>query len=361
MTMVELRAKGVSATLDCSVGHIADFTVETGDRIMRPLHRAPWVDDASEPLPDGLPENVARLSGDFFCAPFSRNDVEDGPPHGWTANSAWDFVEETEFAQGRTARFRLRRCVMDAVVEKLLTLRDGHPFLYQEHRLIGGQGAVPVAHHTMIRMANGGSLAFSPKKAALTPDAPLETDPARGRSLFAYPARTSDLSKLPLADGTSADLSIYPPGERHEDFVTLVEEVHAGIGYTAIARHAERDLVLVLKNPASLPVTMLWYSNGGRNYAPWSSRHVGVLGIEDACSAIGHRQSLEDNAIRREGAATAIDPDPSGQVVIRQVIGCLDRDDAPVSVQADRETGVLQLAFENGSTERIPFDTAFLG
>ena len=94
--------------------------------------------------------------------------------------------------------------------------------------------------------------------------------------------------------------------DRREDFITLVEADHGGPGWTALARHAEQDLVLVLKNPVELPVTMLWFSNGGRDYAPWSGRHVGVLGIEDGRAAVGHAASLGDNWLKQEGVATAV-------------------------------------------------------
>lgn len=361
MSMFEMRASGVSAAVDLTVGHIADFAVERegerGGMPARPLHRAPWV-AGGEPVPDGLPPNVARLSGDFFCAPFSRNDVEDGPPHGWTANGEWDPVGEERLADGALARFRLRRTVMGATVDKVLVLRDGHPFLYQEHVLSGGRGALPVAHHTMVAMAAGGAIAFSPKKAALTPDTAIETDPARGRSLFAYPARTGDITRLPLAGGGTADLTRYPPGDRHEDFVTLVEAPHPGPGYTAVARAAERDVVLVLKDPASLPVTMLWYSNGGRDYAPWNGRHAGVLGIEDGISAVGHRQSLGDNPVRREGVATALELDPRGAVSVRQAIGWAPAGEVPTHVEV--RPGALHLRFAAGDPVSLPFDDGFL-
>jgi hypothetical protein len=357
MSVFEMRADGVRVAIDLSVGHIADLAIERGGRVIRPLHRAPWV-DGGEALPEGLPANVARLSGDFFCAPFSRNDVEDGPPHGWTANGEWQVIKEQGLADGVSARLRLRRPVMGATVEKIVTLRDGHPFVYQEHLLHGGHGALPVAHHTMVRMAQGGRIAFSPKRAALTPDTALETDPARGRSLFAYPARTADITRMPLADGGSADLTQYPPGHRHEDFVTLVEAPHGGLGFTAIARNAERDLVLVLKNPDILPVTMLWYSNGGRDYAPWSGRHTGVLGIEDGISAIGHRQSLGDNPVRREGVPTALELDPAGSVSIRQVIGWAAVTEPPLSIRA--APGSLLLETGDGEPVALPFDEGFL-
>ena len=81
--------------------------------------------------------------------------------------------------------------------------------------------------------------------------------------------------------------------------------------------------MLVLKNPAELPVTMLWISNGGRDYAPWSGRHRGVLGIEDGRTALGHAASLGDNWLKREGVATAFALGEGRNVSFRHVIGAL--------------------------------------
>jgi hypothetical protein len=354
-----ISARGISVSVDCAVGHLADLVIETDGRILRPLHRAPWLDEPPETLPAGLPEGTARLSGDFLCAPFSASDVEPAPLHGWTANSAWDVTTSAAIEDGWRAVFRLRRTVMGATVDKILTLRDGHPFLYQEHVFTGGSGAVPVAHHAMTGMRDGGRLAFSPKTLAATPETALEPDPARGRFLLAYPARTDDLSAFPAADGSSVDLAAYRMDRRHEDFVTLVEADHGGPGWTAVARRAERDLVLVLKDPAALPVTMLWISNGGRDYAPWSGRHRGVLGIEDGRTAIGHAASLGDNWLKRQGIATAFELAEGRRVAIRQVIGALAAEGQPPGA-ITAAPGRLHLKWPDAAIRDIAFDDTFL-
>jgi hypothetical protein len=147
---------------------------------------------------------------------------------------------------------------------------------------------------------------------------------------------------------------------RHEDFVTLVEAGHGGPGWTAVARRAEKDLVLVLKNPADLPVTMLWISNGGRDYAPWNGRHRGVLGIEDGRAAIGHAASLGDNWLKREGVPTAFDLAEGRRIAFRQVVGAvpLDGGEPPLSVTVRPRH--LELAFADGGTRDIPHDGGFL-
>lgn len=358
MEIFTFGADGISVSVDLAVGHIADLIIGRDGRTLKPLHRAPWVDEPRETLPEHLPEGVVRLSGDFLCAPFSRADVEEAPLHGWTANSAWEVVDSSAVENGWRASFRLKRKVMGATVDKMLTVRNGHPFLYQEHVFTGGEGAISVAHHAMTAMADGGRLAFSPKRLAGTGDEALEPDPARGRSLLAYPARTADITRFPAADGGVIDLTEYRSGRRQEDFVTLVEAENARLGWTAVARRAEDDLVLVLKNPAELPVTMLWISNGGRDYAPWSGRHTGVLGIEDGRTAVGHAASLGDNWLRREGVDTAFDL--GGRVAFRQVLGALPLDVLQLPRQLAAEAETLRLVMADGGMVDVPFDGGFL-
>ncbi|CDX53692.1 conserved hypothetical protein [Mesorhizobium plurifarium] len=360
MDTVTIGAKGISVSLDLAVGHIAAMEVEADGRVLKPLHRAPWVGAPRETLPANLPEGTVRLSGDFLCAPFSASDVEAAPLHGWPANSAWDVVENGAVAGGWRAVFRLRRKVMGATVDKIFTLRDGHPFLYQEHVFSGGSGAISVAHHPMTVMQGGGRLAFSPKRVAVTPATPLEPDPARGRFMLAYPARASDLKQFPLAAGGATDLTDYRVEDRREDFITLVEADHGGPGWSAIARRAEQDLVLVLKNPAELPVTMLWFSNGGRDYAPWSGRHLGVLGIEDGRTAIGHAASLGDNWLKHEGVATAFALAEGRSVSFRHVIGGVPfaEAEAPAGIEAVADR--LRIRAVDGSQRDVPFDGGFL-
>ena len=244
-----LEADGIRVVLDLSVGHIARFEVERDGRMVAPFHRAPWADDPpTSPGEDDAP-HLARLSGDFFCAPFGASDVEPAPGHGWTANAAWQPIGAFAYPGGVTARFVLERPVLGAKIVKEFTLRHGHPFLYQRHVFEGGQGALPVASHAMVCLPTGGRMAFSPKRFAQTPSVPLEPDPRRGRFLLAYPAQSAELGRFPTADGGSVDLGRYPIGAHHEDFAMLVEADLTGLGWSAVVREQTKDLALLLKDP----------------------------------------------------------------------------------------------------------------
>lgn len=361
MSVTEISAEGIRVGLDLSVGHVCLFEVTRDGRTVAPLHRAPWVDAPGEAFPGDTLANVRRLSGDFLCAPFGLNDMEPAPGHGWPANSPWRCLESGGTATGASAVFELERRVFGARVTKHFTLRHGEPFLYQEHRFEGGEGAISAAHHVMTRMEAGGRIAVSTKLFSETPPTALETDPSRGRSILAYPATRPGFGAFPLADGGTADLGAYPPGERHEDFLTLAEDPANAVGWTVVSRNAERDHVIVLKDPRQLPVTLMWMSNGGRDYAPWSSRHVGVLGIEDArASPRGHRDSTLDNDFTRRGVATCFQLKPSGIVSFRQILGASPAVFAGAVESLSVAGNAVVLRYADGHEARLGYDAAFL-
>ena len=274
-------------------GHICDLTLNG----ITPLHRAPWIDAPEVQRDTSIPLVERGLQGDFFCAPFGKSDLIDGPIHGMTANSPWEVIAQTD----SRVVLRLRVDVMGAQIEKTVALEGGA--LFQTHRIIGGSGGLTVAHHPMVRMAQGADLSYSAKALAVTPDHPLEP----GRNWLRYLAQTTDLKRFPGRDSL-VDLTRYPDQPGHEDFVTLIEADGAALGWTAISRHAEKDLIVIVKDPRVLPVTMLWFSNGGRDYAPWNGRHRGVLGIEDGCAAgaAGHRAAVEQGLAARFGVPTCL-------------------------------------------------------
>ena len=362
--LYRLEATGITVEVDVELGNLSKFEVERDGRRSAPFHRAPWSDDARPPEgTEGAP-HLVRISGDFFCAPFAAADVEPAPSHGWTANAPWRLVgTRVVEGGGTTATFVLDRPVMGARVLKELTLRDDHPFLYQRHIFEGGAGALPVANHAMVSLPQGGQLSFSPKRWAETPTTALETDPARGRSVLRYPARSADLQKYPRADGGTVDLTTYPIDDGHEDFAVLVEAPDATFAWSAVVRPNEGDLALMLKNPAQLPLTMLWFSNGGRFYPPWNSRHRHVLGVEDGCtySLYGHAASIAPNAMNAIGIPTSISLDPHGRVDVRHVIGAVPAPPGWTRVRNIRQDdGVIVVRDAAGETLELPFDGSFL-
>lgn len=341
---------------------LADLVIERGGRRLAPLHRAPWVGEPGQVPADAAP-HLGVLEGDFFCAPFGRTDDPDVPMHGWPANGFWQLGGIDVEADGsRTARFDLAERVMGAAVTKEVTLRPGHPVVYQRHMLRGGSGRIPLAHHAMIRVPGGARLSFSPKDFGATPSTPQETDPARGRSLLAYPQRFESLADVGLADGSRRDIERFPWAEGQEDFLTLLDPPTARIGWSAAVAKVDGFVFFAVKDAALLCQTSIWMSNGGRTYAPWSSRHLAVLGIEESCAHFGDGPIISggDNDMTAAGYRTSVAL--GGRVDVHYALGAIPVPDGWSEIAGitlgERE---LVLTDVNGRSESVPFDASFFG
>jgi hypothetical protein len=308
-----LTADGISFSFTPLGGVLSNLTVTDEGASVAPLHRAPW--DKAEVPPDA-PPHQRSLQGDFLAAPMGA-----GPDglHGLTANGDWRVMPSDK----HSLRAVLEGAVLGATVVKELSLTDHHPFVYQRHLFIGGQGALPVANHAMVSVPNGARLSFSRKRWWETLAKPLET--TQGRSCLAYPRRAEDAVEFPAADGGSVNLHRYPWGERHEDFVAGIEDPASPLGWTAVVRPDEGDLYLSLRNPAALPMTMLWHSNGGRDYAPWNGRHRGCLGVEEgaALPMLGLSSHETPDPLGAAGQPGLVMLDPAGTVEVRHLIGAI--------------------------------------
>jgi hypothetical protein len=293
---------------------------------------------------------MATLGGDFFCAPFASS--EDGSPlHGWPPNTAWTVV-----AQGDgLLRAVLGRPVFGATLVKELAVRDGQPFVYQRHVFVGGEGRVAVANHANVSVRNGAIIRTSPMRAWETPRTPQESDPTRGRSSLVYPAQAEDPRAFPGQEGP-VDLTRYPWSPRHEDFVVGIESKGHALGWTAVTRPAEGDLYLSLRNATRLPMTMLWHSNGGRDYAPWSGRHFGCLGVEEG--AADQMLGLSSEADLAGPGALALTP--GGTAEVRHVIGAISWPSGEPVVEVRLGDAALEITGEGRTSRRLPFHAGFL-
>lgn len=355
-SLIAIETAHGSLTVDTALGNIRGFRLRDGARELHPLHTAHWVEDADVQANDTLPPVEKKLNGDFFCAPFGASDLLPAPSHGWTANSPWTVSDALGAlgALGAQVTMVLERDVMGARVTKTLRLADDAPLLYQEHLISGGEGGVPVAHHPMVYCASGGRASFSPKRLAISPDHPLDV----GRNHLACPGSSSDLAAFPATDGSVSDLGALPIAHAHEDFVTLVEAAGHRLGWSAVMREEEDDIVFFIKDAAVLPVTMLWYSNGGRDYTPWAGRHTGVLGIEDGCAAgaAGHRAAVSDNAVMRAGVPSCLTLRAGKTHRIAHVTGAIARPSGWSRIaDIDLSGDLLTLTDVSGATRSLTF------
>jgi len=105
----------------------------------------------------------------------------------------------------------------------------------------------------------------------------------------------------------------------------------------------------VLKDATALPVTQLWFSNGGKTEAPWSGTHTGVLGIEDARVPTG-RASVPVGLQLAEGTTH----------IVSHAIGAIRRPPGWSQVDAIELRGaVLELTGDNGRKVTLPFQEGF--
>ena len=351
-----LSVPGAGLRFDPHLGTLKSLWFEVDGRRIDPLHRAPWLDEPDVQMREDIPPVERRLSGDFFCAPFGGGNTG-LPIHGWPANSPWAVEEITQTGQGAMARLTLLRPVQGARLTKKIELSAHDPLVYQTHTLTGGDDGLTLAHHPMVHMAGAAYLSYSPKRLAITPVVPLE--PAGG--WLSYPAQATDLSAFPGRDGP-VDLHSYPQARGHEDFITLIEANGASLGWTVVIREAEDDLILFLKDPRVLPVTMLWFSNGGRAYAPWNGRHTGVLGIEDgiAAGSAGLAASRGANLVSDTGVPTVLPLAPGRVHDVRHVIGAIPRPPGWRRIADLRaDGGSLRLTEANGEVVILPYRGGF--
>jgi hypothetical protein len=362
--MERLEAKGISVGVTPLAGMLEGLRIERDGQSLAPLHRAPWVGHPEEIGADSAP-HLAVLEGDFFCAPFGKTDEEGVPAHGWPANGTWSEREVVRGADGAvTGRYHLAERVRGARVTKEITLRPGHPVVYQRHVLEGGEGRISLAHHAMIHVPGGARLSFSAKDFGATPTTPQESDPARGRSIFKCPQEFESLAAVGLADGRTVDMRRYPFAEGHEDFLMLFDPTDARLGWSAAVAAADGFVFFAVKDAQVLGQTAIWMSNGGRSYAPWSSRHLAVLGIEEACCHFGDGRLVSGapNAFTERGYRTSVALAPEDAVVVRYALGAIPAPAGWSEIANVRvEGGALTLTDVGGETRTLPFYPDFFG
>jgi hypothetical protein len=358
MDIFRLENDCVSLGVTAVGGQLDGVTFHTADGPIRPMHTAPWVDEQHD---EDVPPMLRMLRGDFFCAPFGDSDVleNESRPHGAPANDVWTLEERSE----THVTCRLAKDVSGATVRKRIHLQPDHPVVYQEHVLAGGAGDIPIGHHAMLRAEEPLLLGFAPFHWAGTPPQTFEGDPERGRSLLKYPQTITDLSQTALAEGGHVDARVYPQFDRHEDLLMLVAQPELTFGWSTATAPQAGWVWFALKQASVLRNTVLWMSNGGRYYTPFSRRHTRVLGIEEttSCFHLGHRASIEPNPVQRQGHATAVTLVPDQPLTVRYAFG-LTRVPAGfgrvVDIQPTAD-GVLLLD-ESDGTSHVSVDLSFI-
>lgn len=360
----------VDAAITQHGGHLAPVKFRLPHGVVEPYSVAPW---AEEKPADKIPHLLRLLRGDFLCAPFGGSESayrgEQHPPHGETANAAWTFESLEKDAARTTLHLSLRTKIRPGRVEKFIGLRRGETALYCRHVFSGFSGRMNLGHHATLKFSDApgaheqGLVATSPIAFAQVLPVPFEKPEEGGYSSLKPGAAFTRLDQVPAADGTTADLSRYPARRGFEDLVMITHEAAPDFAWTAVTFPAQRYVWFALKDPRVLRSTVLWHSNGGRHYAPWSGRHTGVLGLEDVTSYfhLGLAASARANPVNRRGIATFLTLDPKRPLVVNYIMGvaAVPRGWGAVKAIA-REPGAIVLQSAKGRAVRAAVDAGFL-
>lgn len=338
-------------------GHMAPVSFQLSDgRRVSPYALAPWLPEEVEP---DTPVLLSGLRGDFFCFPFGPQ--ADGPPHGETANGAWELLEQA------SAALVLGMETQDtgARVVKTLSLRPGQTAVYIEHKISGASGSFSYGTHPVLDFSavaeREGRISTSPMVwASVYPG--VFSDPNEGAFGALLPGGTFEsLEAVPLASGGATDVSRYPARAGSDDLVMLVNDPeHGPFAWTAAL--VDGYVWFALKNPRDFPATLLWLSNGGRLAPPWHGRHRCRVGLEEVCSHFcdGVEVSRRD-LLGGRGIATCREFTPENGVrlaVVQAVVAVPAGFGRVLAITG--EPGKVVLEGEFGAKVQLPLDWEFV-
>ncbi len=275
-----------------------------------PLAIAPWWD---EKIPGDQPNVIKTLRGDFFCMPFGGGVTQYKgrayPPHGETANRRWQFKDLTRSKAGRALHLKMNLKLQKGTVHKSIALVTGENAVYVRHRVAGLSGPMSYSHHATLQFPDrpgAGRLSFSKPKHAATFYEPLESPETQTYSILKPSSVIRDLTKVPLIDGTITDLTSYPNRRGFEDLAMICADPDLDFAWSAVTFEKERYVWFNIKDPKVLASTVLWFTNGGRYFAPWNGRHINVMGMEEGTTFWGDgiEASAKPNDLSRRGIKT---------------------------------------------------------
>ncbi|HUO08822.1 MAG TPA: hypothetical protein VM008_11015 [Phycisphaerae bacterium] len=352
-------------------GQIGPVTFEVDGRKIAPLSVAPWNE---EPEDNSLPAIIRVLRGDFFCMPFGANGTryrgEKYELHGETANERWALETYSRYEGMTTLHCSLelggvgrKGTGRKGRADKFVMLRDGETVVYQKHVVSGMKGPMDFGHHAMVKFGSEGLVSTSRAKLRQVWVEPTERPEGKGYSALVPGAVFKDLKRVPTVFGGYADLTRYPARRGFEDIVINVNDPRDVMGWTAVVFPKEGFVFYTLKDPQVLASTLFWLSNGGRYYAPWSGRHVDVMGLEDITGYFhsGLAESAGRNSLSRRGVRTCVAMDPKRPLVVNYIFGVAA---VPAGFDHVKEIvvghGEVELQSRSGKRVRTVCDGSFL-
>jgi len=347
-------------------GHVGPIVFDPKGAKFSPMAVAPWAEEETRDIPPML----KVLRGDWFCMPFGGNEKayrkEKYQPHGETANRAWTFKGTQREKDRTTLKLSMDFQARAGRVEKRVMLVDGHRAVYQRHTLTGFSGPMNLGHHAVLKLPDEpecGLISTSPFVWGQAFPGQFESPAAKGYSALLSGTRFDTLARVPMICGGTTDLSRYPARRGFEDLAMLVSATKAPFAWTAVSFPKQKQVWFALKDPRVLRSTLMWFSNGGRHYAPWNGRHVNVLGLEEVTSYFhtGLAESAAENPLSMSGHATVLQLDPKTPTQVNYIMAA-----APIPRGFDRvktidqENGGVVLTSDSGKRAIAHVDLSFL-
>jgi len=321
-----LRSDAVELAVTRRGGHLAPvvFFRDTPHPVA-PYYVSPWQDEPGTPE-----EPVLRmLRGDFFCCPFGANPPGRGERHrvhGEPAHAAWRRAAAESFDGGTALTLAMTTRVRPGRIVKRIVLRRGENAVYLQHELQGYRGAMPLGHHPILAPPPAGRLRLSTgplRFGQVAPRAALATDGAEYYAL-APGRRFHRLDRVPTVwkDRPWSDATVFPAREGFVDILALFARPGPGPAWTCAAAPDAGYLWFALRDPGTLPATVLWMENRGRHGPPWNGRNR-CLGVEDVCAyfAEGLAASVARNPLNDAGIPTALRLSPRRPARINHIQG----------------------------------------
>ncbi len=356
-----IEIPSVQAAVTKRAGMLGPVQFHRNTSPIQPYSISPW---AEEPLDASLPPIIEILRGDFMCSAFGANEEPfEGRPlpvHGETANERWTLVAQDVRETGSVLKLAMDMPVQGGRCESHTALVRKNSLVYQRHDFKGIDGPINPGHHATLRFPDhpgSGRVSFSKFAYAHTFIDPAE-DPAMGGYSFLKPDQpVMDLNSVPCIDGTKTDVTVYPARRGYEDILILCADVSLDFVWSAATFQKEGYVWYSIRNPHVLPFTLLWMSNGGRHYGPWSGRHVNVMGIEDMTGFfhIGLAASARGNMLSEKGFKTChrLTPDQTLSVnYIQGVARTPEGFDCVRDIRIESEDRVVLIA-ESGVTVSV--------
>ena len=336
---------------------------------IQPYAIAPW---AEEPLPLGTSPMLSALRGDWFCSAFGENaEPHRGrqlPPHGESANCRWQAVAHRKSSAGCWLRLGVDLDSQGGRCEATTALLAGQSIIYQRHDLSGLTGPANPGHHATLAFPDiegAGHLSFSRFTHARTYFEPTERPERGGRSFICADAEIGNLGVVPCVDGSMTDLTRYPARRGFEDLAILCADPDLEFAWSAVTLAEQRYVWFALRDPKQLTCTLLWFSNGGRDFPPWNGRHVNTLGIEDMTGFfhVGLAASIRANLLSARGIRTCLEPDSEGDLSIRYIQGVVrvpNGFDRLAAIDVRSDGGALLFRADSGVVVETACDVGFL-